>query len=115
QPSEKELQAFVEWLQAALDDIDCSEQRNPGRVTLRRLNRAEYDNTIRDLVGVDFHPAEDFPVDDSASGFDNIGEVLSISPILMEKYVAAAEQVMQKAVADEGVRKTLIDRRPEKD
>ena len=53
---------------------------------MRRLNRAEYNNTIRDLVGLDLHPADDFPSDDVGYGFDNIGDVLSISPLLMEKY-----------------------------
>jgi len=71
---------------------------SPGRVTMRRLNRAEYNNTIRDLVGVDFKPAEDFPSDDVGYGFDNIGDVLSLSPLLVEKYMTAAEQVVDRAV-----------------
>ena len=64
--------------------------RDPGRVTIRRLNRAEYNNTIRDLLGVDFQPADDFPSDDVGYGFDNIGDVLSMPPILLEKYLSAA-------------------------
>ena len=71
---------------------------NVGRVTVRRLNRAEYNNTIRDLVGVDFQPAADFPSDDVGYGFDNIGDVLSTSPLLFERYLAAAESVLQKAI-----------------
>lgn len=71
---------------------------NPGRVTLRRLNRAEYRNTIRDLVGIDFQATEDFPADDVGYGFDNIGDVLALPPLLMEKYLAAAEQIINKAV-----------------
>ena len=70
----------------------------PGRVTARRLNRAEYNNTVRDLLGVDMHPADDFPQDDSGYGFDNIGDVLSLSPALMEKYFAAAEKVTRAAL-----------------
>ena len=70
---------------------DCGRTFDPGRVTIRRLNRAEYNNTIRDLIGIDFHPADDFPSDDVGYGFDNIGDVLSMPPILMEKYLAAAE------------------------
>ena len=58
---------------------------NVGRVTLRRLNRVEYNNTIRDLVGVDFKPAADFPADDVGYGFDNIGDVLSMSPLLLRE------------------------------
>ena len=63
---------------------------DPGRVTARRLNRNEYSNTIRDLLGVDFRAEKNFPTDDSGNGFDNIGDVLTISPVLMEKYLSAA-------------------------
>src|SRR5262245_35161985 len=71
---------------------------DPGRVTTRRLNRAEYNNTIRDLLGVDLMPADDFPQDDSGYGFDNIGDVLSLSPALMEKYLTAADRVARVAL-----------------
>ena len=68
-------------------------------MTIRRLNRTEYNNTIRDLVGVDFQPADDFPADDIGYGFDNIGDVLTMSPLLVEKYLAAAEQILDQAIA----------------
>lgn len=74
---------------------------DPGRVTARRLNRAEYNNTIRDLLGVSLRPADEFPVDDSGYGFDNIGDVLSLSPMLMEKLVNAARTVSRAAVFGE--------------
>ena len=74
---------------------------DPGRVTARRLNRAEYNNTIRDLLGVTVRPADEFPVDDSGYGFDNIGDVLSLSPMLMEKYMSAARTVSRAAVFGE--------------
>jgi hypothetical protein len=74
---------------------------DPGRVTARRLNRAEYNNTVRDLLGVTIRPADEFPVDDSGYGFDNIGDVLSLSPMLMEKYVNAARVVARAAVMGE--------------
>jgi hypothetical protein len=70
-------------------------------VTLRRLNRAEYDNAIRDLVGVDFKPSSDFPPDDSGYGFDNIADVLSLPPVLMEKYLAAAGKITMAAIVTE--------------
>lgn len=89
---------FIAWLQTAMDDVDCGRTPNPGRVTLRRLNRHEYRNTIRDLVGIDFEPAENFPGDDVGYGFDNIGDVLSLPPLLMEKYVQAAEQIAREAI-----------------
>jgi hypothetical protein len=75
----------------------------PGRVTARRLNRTEYNNTIRDLLGVSLRPADEFPIDDSGYGFDNIGDVLSISPLLMEKYFKAAQTVSRAAVFGEPV------------
>jgi hypothetical protein len=71
---------------------------DPGRVTAHRLNRAEYNNAIRDLLGVHFQPADDFPQDDSGYGFDNIGDVLSLSPVLMEHYMSAAEKAARLAV-----------------
>jgi hypothetical protein len=74
---------------------------DPGRVTARRLNRLEYNNTIRDLLGVTLSPADEFPVDDSGYGFDNIGDVLTLSPMLMEKYMTAARRVSRVAVYGE--------------
>ena len=65
---------------------------------MRRLNRVEYANTLRDLVGADFNPAADFPSDDIGHGFDNIGDVLTLSPVLMEQYLAAAETVSQRVI-----------------
>ncbi len=67
-------------------------------MTARRLNRTEYNNTIKELLGVDLRPADDFPQDDSGYGFDNIGDVLSLSPALMEKYVTAADRVARRAL-----------------
>ena len=100
QPTPEERDRVVRWIETTVFKCDC-DHPDPGRVTLRRLNRAEYNNTIRDLVGVDFQPAEDFPADDVGYGFDNIGDVLSMPPILMEKYMAAAEQVLRKAIITE--------------
>lgn len=101
QPSEEERIRMVQFINEELAKFDCAELRRPGRVTLRRLNRAEYNNTIRDLMGVDFSPAADFPLDEVGYGFDNIGDVLSLSPILMEKYLAASERIVSQAVLSE--------------
>ena len=101
QPSEEERIRMVQFINKELAKFDCAELSRPGRVTLRRLNRAEYNNTIRDLTGVDFQPAADFPLDEVGYGFDNIGDVLSLSPILMEKYLAAAERIVSQAVWSE--------------
>jgi mono/diheme cytochrome c family protein len=98
QPSEHNRQAVAAWLAKELDHIDQLTPPDPGRVTARRLNRTEYNNTIRDLLGVETHPADDFPQDDAGYGFDNIADVLSLSPVLMEKYVSAAEKVTRQAI-----------------
>jgi len=94
----KDRALLTGWIETKLASAGC-DLRDSGRVTLRRLNRAEYNNTIRDLVGIDFRPADDFPSDDVGYGFDNIGDVLTISPLLMEKYLNAAEQITERAIA----------------
>lgn len=98
QPSRDEVGLLVQWIKSAAQGEECGRTFDPGRVTIRRLNRAEYNNTIRDLVGIDFHPADDFPSDDVGYGFDNIGDVLSMPPILLEKYLAAAEMISEEAI-----------------
>jgi hypothetical protein len=107
-PDAGELDTLNAWLDAVIFKTNCGEGRDPGQVTLRRLNRAEYNNTIRDLVGIDFKPADDFPADDVGYGFDNIGDVLSLPPLLMEKYVAAAEKIAEQAFASPEVRKRIL-------
>ncbi|MEL7496127.1 MAG: DUF1592 domain-containing protein [Planctomycetota bacterium] len=97
--SDQEHQTFLKWIDHVLTSVDCATP-NPGRVTIRRLNRVEYRNTIRDLLGVDYRPADSFPGDDVGYGFDNIADVLSLPPILMEKYLDAAERITQQAIVD---------------
>jgi mono/diheme cytochrome c family protein len=98
QPSEEARAAVVSWLTKELEHIDATTPPDPGRVTARRLNRNEYNNTIKELLGVDTRPADDFPQDDAGYGFDNIADVLSLSPVLMEKYVTAADRVARAAL-----------------
>jgi mono/diheme cytochrome c family protein len=98
QPDEDQRQAVATWVEKELNRIDRVTPPDPGRVTARRLNRTEYNNTIRDLLGVDSKPADDFPQDDAGYGFDNIADVLSLSPVLMEKYVTAADRVARLAL-----------------
>jgi len=109
QPSPGEADLILSWIQSQVFKCDC-QHPDPGRVTLHRLNRAEYNNTIRDLVGVPFQPAEDFPADDSGYGFDNIGDVLSLPPVLMEKYLAAAENILGDALVTEDPAKARLNR-----
>lgn len=92
------IDGLVRFLDAELERADQDAKPDPGRVTLRRLNRTEYTNTIRDLLAVDFRADENFPADDSGEGFDNIGDVLTVSPVLMEKYLAAAERISERAL-----------------
>lgn len=96
-PTDAERARLVAAVNGMLGANDCN-LHDPGRVTMRRLNRTEYNNTIRDLFGMDLHPADAFPNDDVGYGFDNIGDVLSLSPLLMEKYLAAAEKITQTAI-----------------
>jgi Protein of unknown function (DUF1592)/Protein of unknown function (DUF1588)/Protein of unknown function (DUF1587)/Protein of unknown function (DUF1585)/Protein of unknown function (DUF1595)/Ca-dependent carbohydrate-binding module xylan-binding/Planctomycete cytochrome C len=104
QPTQEEREMIAAWVEAEVFKCDCTKP-DPGRVTIRRLNRAEYNNTIRDLMGVSFQPADDFPADDSGYGFDNIGDVLSMPPILMEKYLSAAEKIVDMAIVVEAMPK----------
>ncbi len=97
-PKAVELDDFTSSIQAIFDRADRLAKPDPGRVTIRRLNRTEYNNTVRELVGVDFQPAEDFPSDDIGHGFDNIGDVLTLPPILMERYLAAADSIVHRAI-----------------
>jgi hypothetical protein len=92
-PSAAELEIICDWIERATTKT----QRASGRPLPRRLNRAQYNNSVRDLFGLDLRPADDFPSDDVGYGFDNIGEVLSTSPVLVEMYVAAAEKVVNAA------------------
>lgn len=96
-PTDDERQALLSWIDEAVFYVDPA-RPDPGRTTLRRLNRAEYDNCVRDVFGVDVRPAEQFPPDDAGYGFDNIGDVLTISPLHLEKYLAAAREIASEAV-----------------
>jgi mono/diheme cytochrome c family protein len=97
-PTVAEVEAFTAHVRAVFDHADRNAKPDPGRVTMRRLNRTEYKNTVRDLLGVDFDPTEDFPSDDIGHGFDNIGDVLTLSPVLMERYLAAAETIADRVI-----------------
>ncbi len=99
QPTADEREAFAEAVRGAFRRADAGKPRDPGRVTIRRLNRAEYNNTVRDLCQIEFEPADNFPADEPSHGFDNQGDALSLSPLLMERYLDAAEVVVTRALA----------------
>lgn len=109
QPTQAERDLIAAWIEAKVFQCDCNHP-DPGRVTLRRLNRVEYNNTIRDLIGVDFRPADDFPADDSGYGFDNIGDALSMPPVLLERYLAAAERILDEAIVTEDLTRRRVRR-----
>jgi hypothetical protein len=87
----------TEWIKRGAFSLDPAKP-DPGRITVRRLNRVDYRNTIQALLGIDYDTQKEFPADDTGSGFDNIGDVLTISPMLLEKYLDAAQTVISTAV-----------------
>ncbi len=97
QPTPEEMARIKHWIKSSVFAID-PKNPDPGHVTLRRLNRVEYRNTIRDLTGVDFDTQNSFPPDDTGHGFDNIGDVLTLPPMLLEKYLVAANKIVSQAV-----------------
>ena len=96
-PTAEQLSAIENWVKGSVFKIDPANP-DPGRVTVRRLNRVEYRNTVRDLLGVDFNVDAAFPPDDTGHGFDNIGDVLTLSPLHLEKFIAAARAIVAQAV-----------------
>jgi hypothetical protein len=98
QPTPEAKRPVLAWLDGYNKHVDSLVVKSPGRVTLHRLNRVEYNNTLRDLLATDIQPANGFPVDDAGYGFDNNGDVLSLSPMLMEKYLNAAGLVLDRAL-----------------
>jgi mono/diheme cytochrome c family protein len=98
-PDPRAAAALVDFLETTLDR-ESAAHPNPGRAPVHRLNRAEYSNVIRDLLAVDVRPGEWLPVDDSGYGFDNIAEVLSTSPALLDRYMSAARKISRLAVGD---------------
>lgn len=92
-----ERERLLGWIESRVFQLD-PDNPDPGRVTIRRLNREEYRHTVGDLLGVDYDTSENFPPDDTGYGFDTIGDVLSLSPLLLEKYVRASEEVAELAM-----------------
>jgi hypothetical protein len=98
-PDETSYHALASWLETRIDRAAAAAP-NPGRPLLHRLNRAEYANAIRDLLDLDVEISVLLPPDDSAYGFDNISDVLGVSPSLQERYLSAAEKISEAAVGD---------------
>ncbi|MFM8469207.1 MAG: DUF1592 domain-containing protein [Limisphaerales bacterium] len=98
QPTPQELANFNSAIENAFTLAEKKSPPDPGHVTIRRLNRTEYRNTVRDLLMVDFDPTENFPADDIGHGFDNIGDVLTLSPLHLERYLEAAESIAARVI-----------------
>lgn len=97
QPTADEVEVIARWIKFDVFGIRPDDP-DPGRISVRRLNRREYGNTVNDLMGIEFDAAIIFPPDDSGYGFDNVGDALSFSPLLMEKYLRAAQSIVDLAV-----------------
>ncbi len=95
-PPKEQIADFTHWLAGSLDKL-AAEHPNPGRATLRRMNRAEYANAVRDLLALDVDMANELPVDDTGYGFDNIADVLTVSPTLMDRYIRVAGKISRMA------------------
>ena len=93
------LKEFSNWLEGSLD-AEAAAHPNPGRPAIHRLNRAEYANAVRDVFDLDYNAASLLPVDDSGYGFDNIGDVLSVSPALLDRYLSVARKISRVAIGD---------------
>lgn len=115
-PSDDQREAILRSLSETLTP-DCGGDASPGRVTMRRLSNYEYDNTVRDLLGVEFKPSLElgFPTDDVASGFDNQGDALSVSPLLLEKYLDSAERIAEHVLSHDKRRKRFTQTDKEDD
>src|ERR1022692_704010 len=100
--------SFVKSLEDTLDRAAAANP-NPGRPAVHRLNRAEYSNAIRDVLALDIQAGSSLPVDDSGYGFDNIGDVLSVSPALLEKYLSLARMVSRLAVGNTNIKPSVED------
>ena len=101
-PPADELKAAMEWIRQSATKAEAEHREKEGRVVMRRLNRADYANTVRDLLGVEVDLADLLPHNTSTSGFDNSAEALHTSSYLLRSYLDAADRVLDEAIANEG-------------
>jgi len=101
-PDKATVDGFVSWLETSIDRAAAA-QPNPGRATVHRLNRTEYANAVRDVLGLEIDPSALLPADDESYGFDNIADVLKTSPSLLERYMSASWNVSRLAVGDPSI------------
>lgn len=99
-PPADKAQALTDWISSNVQAAEIAQKKSQGRTVLRRLNRVEYENTLRDLLGVELDIKDLLPQDSSAHGFDNVGEALHVSSFLLEKYLEVAEKALNVAIAN---------------
>ena len=109
-PTASEIKVLSDWITSGLAAAEASKLTTQGRVILRRLNRVEYENTVRDLLGIEVELKEMLPEDSSADGFDNVGEALHVSSFLLERYLDAADKALALAIAN-GPQPPLVKKR----
>jgi hypothetical protein len=113
-PPKEQIAQFTSWLSTSLD-ADAKAHPNPGRATVRRMNRTEYANAVRDLLGLDVDFSKDMPPDDTGYGFDNIADVLTVSPTLMDRYINVAGKIARLATGGASQKPITIDYKIPKD
>ena len=101
-PAQPDVETFISYLETSIDRAALTKP-NPGRAAVHRLNRTEYGNAIRDLLDLDVDVTELLPADDESYGFDNIADVLKVSPSLLEQYLAASRKISSLAIGDSSV------------
>ncbi len=113
-PDNSDVDHLASWLETALDRA-AAEHPNPGRTLIHRLNRTEYGNSIKDLLDIDVDATDLLPPDDSVDGFDNVAQMLTISPVLLERYLSASAKITRLAVGDPaaGVTTTIYRAKPD--
>ncbi len=109
-PPEQEVRTLTDWISSRVEAAEVAQRAAEGRAVLRRLNRVEYENTVRDLLGVAVDLKELLPGDSAAHGFDNVGEALHVSSFLMERYLEAADTALNVAIAN-GPKPPMIQKR----
>ncbi len=117
QPKPEEKALLTSWVKMMVTSVESGRLgKDPGRTTLRRLNRNEYNNTIQDLFGLKIRPADAFPADGSGgAGFDNNADTLFLPTVLMEKVFDASGQIMEAVFAHEGLRNRVLTVKPQQD
>ena len=111
QPSLQEMKILLDWINGLIERVENPvDGAFPGHVTVRRLNKTEYNNTVRDLFGIQFRPARGFPGDGAGeAGFDNNADALFLSPLLLENYVRSARAIVRTIFTNEGYRRRFYD------